>query len=373
MDIAVREVLSKRDLKTFIYLPEEIHKDHPSWVHPIYLDELSFFNPRRNKSFSRCDTVLALAYEGTKPVGRVMGIINRDYNAKHNELNARFCFLECYQNIRIAGAMLDFVASWAREKGMQRLVGPLGFSDKDPQGCMIEGFDEEVTLVTNHNFPWMGTYYEQLGFSKEIDMVSFLSPIGAVTPKYLTSISERVLGSGRYSLVEFTPRRALRPWIVPIFRLVNETYRHIYGFIEMSEKEMHQMAGRYIPLLNPRFVKVITTREGELVAFLISMAEISNGIRRARGRLLPFGWVHILRESRRSKMLTLLLGAVKERYRGLGLEAVLGMKVFESAREAGIEKLDSHLILETNTPMIAECERLESRLHKRFRVFAKEL
>ncbi len=367
------ELSGRRDLMRFIFLPENIHKGQESWVHPLYIDEWTYFNPKWNKSFKGCDTVLALAWQGDKPVGRIMGIINRSYNKKHNEQNARFSYLECYRDIEIARALIGFVTDWASKHGMKKLLGPLGFSDKDPQGCMIEGFDERVTLVTNHNHPWMEEFYEELGFRKEIDMVSYISPVTDKVPEYIETISKRVMQSGRYKLLEFNRRRALKPWIVPIFRLVNETYSHLFGFIEMTEEEMHEMARRYLPLLNPRFVKVITTADGEVAAFLISMPELSDGIRRARGRLFPFGWFHILRESRRSDMLTLLLGAVKVKYRGLGLETLLGMKIYESAISAGIKAMDSHLILETNSPMRDEFERLPHRLHKRFRVFSIEI
>lgn len=373
MTITVTPLRGRKDLRTFILLPEKIHQGHATWVHPLYMDEWSFFNSETNKSFKGCETILALAWSDEKPVGRVMGIINNAYNTLHQEKNARFCFLECYEDLEIAGALLDYVADWARGYGMQQLVGPLGFSDKDPQGCMIEGFDERVTLVTNHNFRWMSSFYDQLGFLKEVDLVSYISPIEAKVPDYMAAIANRVMSGGKYRLHNFRSRLALRPWIVPIFRLVNETYQHIYGFIPMSEREMRQMARRYLPLLNPAFVKVVTTNSGELVAFLISMPEISNGIRRAKGRLFPFGWFHVLRESRRSTMLTLLLGAVKQQYRGLGIETLMAQAVFQSAWKSGIRQLDSHLILETNTPMRSECERLNSRLHKRFRIYRKAI
>lgn len=373
MDIKIAEVKSRKDLKTFIYLPEKIHKDHSNWVHPLYIDDHVFFNPRKNKSFSSTHTVLALAWKGAQPVGRVMGIINPRYNELHNEKNARFCFLECYNDLSIARELVQYIEIWARTKGMEKLVGPLGFSDKDPQGVLYEGFEERVLIATNYNFPWMKDYLEVLGYEKEVELVSYKVKIPESIPAYIKRVYNRVVLNNGYIVHEFTSKKELRPWIVPIFRLVNDTYKNIYGFIPMSEKEMHEYANRYLFVINPRFVKVVSNNEKEVIAFLISMPELSEGIRRARGRLFPFGWWHILMESRKTRLLSMLLGAIHESYRSKGLDSILGMKIIESANKAGMEIMDSHLILEHNTKMRAEYERIGGVVHKRFRIFSKAL
>ena len=373
MAFVVRELAGKMDLKTFIYLPEKIHKNHEQWVPPLYMDEWSYFNPLKNKAFSNCLTTMALAWNGDTPVGRIMGIINPHYNEVHLERNARFCFLECYKDIEIARGLLDYIGSWAKAKGMIKLVGPLGFSDKDPQGCKIDGHDEPVAITTNTNFPWMKDFYEELGFQKEVDLVSYKIIMPEKIPEYIERISKRVIQSNGYTLHQFTGRRKLYPWIVPVFRLVNETFVNIYGFAPLDEKEMEELAKRYIPILDPRFVKVVTNVDGEVIAFVVSIPELSPGIKRARGRMMPFGWVHILRASRKTKMLTLLLGAIKEPYRGLGLDSLLGLRLLESAKKAEMEFIDSHLILENNTRMRAEVERIDGKVYKKFRIFFKEL
>ncbi|HAK00533.1 MAG TPA: hypothetical protein DCM62_10965 [Bacteroidales bacterium] len=373
MDIEVRALQGRKDMKTFIYLPEKIHQGHQGWIPPLYMDEWSFFDEKKNKSFAFSNTILALAWMGDKPVGRIMGIISHKYNQLRGEKKARFFAIECYQDIEIARALIDFVSNWARNIGMETLVGPLGFSDKDPQGIKIEGFDAPPAITTNCNFPWMKDYLEELGFQKEVDMVSYKIVIPERIPEYIERISKRVIDSNGYVITSFTSRRALWPWIVPIFRLVNETFIPIYGFSPLDEKEMQELAQKYIPILDPRFVKIVSTVGGELVAFTIGIPELSPGIKRANGKLLPLGWYHILRESRKTKMLTLLLGAIKESYRGKGIDTLMGLRILESAIEAGMEVMDSHLILETNTRMRAECERIEGVIYKRFRVFNKSL
>ncbi len=373
MSVEVREVSCKRDLQHFIYLPEKIHQNHQNWVHPLYMDEWPFFNKRKNKSFSLCDTIMALAWKDKQPVGRIMGIINEEYNEIHNEKNARFCFLDCYEDITIAQSLVIFIEEWAGKKGMVKLVGPLAFSDKDPQGVLTAGFDEPVLIAMNYNYPWIQDYLAQLGFMKEVDLVSYKVNIPDTVPEYIQKVYNRVITSNGYILHEFTSRKSLKPWIVPIFRLINETYNHIYGFIPMTEQEMHEMASRYLPVLNPRFIKVISNPENEVFAFVISMPELSGGIRKAKGRIMPFGWYHILAESKKTRLLTMLLGAIKESQRGKGLDSILGMKILESAHQTGMKVMDSHLILEYNTRMRAEYERIGGTINRRFRVFGKVL
>ncbi len=373
MEITITEVKSKKDLKTFIYLPEKIHKKHSNWVHPLYIDDFVFFNSKKNKSFAYAETTMLLAWHEKRPVGRIMGIINTRYNYLHSEKNARFCFLECYENIEIAHELINSIELWAKTKGMEKLIGPLGFSDKDPQGVLIEGFDERVLIATNYNFQWMNNYLEKLGFGKEIDLVSYKVIIPKEKPDYLSKVYERAVKNGGLMVHEFKNKKLLKPWIVPIFKLINETYINIYGFIPLTEKEMNEFANRYLLVLNLKFIFVITDNDGNVIAFLISMPELSEGIRKAKGRIFPFGWWHILNEGKKTRLLSMLLGAIREDYRGKGIDAILGIKLLEAADKAGMEIMDSHLILENNIRMRTEYERIGGIVHKRFRIFSKPL
>lgn len=373
MQIEIREVNSKKDLKTFVYLPEKIHRNHSEWIHPLYIDDLTFFDRKKNRSFLSSEVILCLAWQGSEAVGRVMGIVNTRYNEHKGEKNARFCFLECSNDLAIAQALIGYVSQWAKKLGMTRLVGPLGFSDKEPQGMMVEGFDEQVALATNYNFPWLPEFIGKLGFEKEVDLVSYLMPVDNPANGRMAEIAGRALRNHHFRLLEFNRKKELKPWVVPIFRLINEAYINIYGFVALEEYEMQEYARRYLPVLDPRFVKVVLDADQQVAAFIVSLPEISQGIRNARGRLLPFGWYHIIQASKTTKQLTLLLGGIADRHRGKGLDAILSESLLRSAKEAGLTKIDSHLVLETNRLMRAECERHNGRLHKRYRVFGKTL
>jgi hypothetical protein len=169
MNINIREVKTKKDLKTFIYLPEKLHADHPNWVHPVYMDEWKFFNQEKNKAFSYSDTVLLLAFHGEKAVGRIMGIINSRYNEYRKEKTARFGYLETEEDEEVIRALLSYVEDWAREKGMRKIIGPYGFSDQDPEGFLIEGFENRATIATNYNLEWMPRLVEKQGYEKDVE------------------------------------------------------------------------------------------------------------------------------------------------------------------------------------------------------------
>lgn len=372
--IVVQEVKSKSELKKFIHLPAAIHQNHSNWVPPIFMDEWEFFNPEKNKSFDSCDTILLLAYNENKPVGRIMGIIHRKYNEKHQEKHARFAFFETWNDEEVASALIVSVENWAREKGMARLIGPLAFSDKDPQGFLIDGFNEPAVIASNCNFPYQVDLLEKNMFTKEVDLVVYQIKIPNPIPEFYQKIYERASRMNHgLRVLEFTSRRKVKPYIHPVLRLLNETFTEIFGFIPFSEAEMDDFANRYLFLINPRFIKVIVNNENKIVAFVIGMSHIGDGIQKAKGYLFPFGIFKIFSAGKKSQQLNLLLGGVDPAYRGKGLDVLMGVKMLNSAIALGKTTIDSHLELEHNTKVRAEMEKLGGRVYKRFRIFRKEL
>ncbi len=374
MTITIRQVQSRQDLKEFIFLPEKIHRNHSNWVPPIYIDEWDFFNPDKNYAFSFCDTILLLARRGQQVVGRAMGIINHKYNEISNEKDARFSFIETWNDKEVFKSLINAISAWAREKGMQTLVGPMGFSDKDPQGFLIAGFDEPVVISSNCNFPYMVDLIEGEGFTKKVDLVVYKIQVPLAVPPVYAAIYERFLRNNNgYKVIEFTSRRQVRPYIQPVFELINLTFTDIYGFQPFSIKEMNDFANRYLYLINPRFIKLVLGPENEVVGFVIGMSDLSKGIQKAKGRLLPFGFIHLLLAGKKSTQLNLLLGAIHPQHQGKGLDAAMGVKMFESARLTGKTTLDSHLELENNTKVRAEMERVGGKVYKRYRIYQKPL
>jgi hypothetical protein len=372
MPVQVTPVSSKRDLKRFIYLPAALHRDHAKWMPPIYMDEWKYFDRRRNPAFRYCDAVPVLAWRDGRLVGRVMGIVNRRHNEMLREKTARFACLECTDDREVAHALLAHVEAWARGQGLTKIIGPFGFTDQDPEGFLVEGFEHEPTIVTYYNFPYLIPLLEAERYTKEVDYVVYRIPVTGKVPEVYARIAERLASRGHFRVLEFTRRRELKAYIRPVLGLMNETFQGIYGYSPLDDEEMNGLAKQYLPLLDPRFVKVVAT-DDQVVGFIIGIPNLYAGIVRSKGHLFPFGFIHILRAARRAKQLDLLLGGIKEEYRARGVDVLLGGAMMRAAIAAGFEVMDSHHELESNVKVRAEMERNGGVIYKRFRIFQKPL
>ena len=372
MNIVIKEVKTKKDLRKFIHLPASLHRNHDAWIPPIYADARTYFNPKKNKGFEYSDTVLALAFSNNNLVGRVMGLINNRYNKIHKEDHARFEFMECINDQKVAHSLITFVEEWAKEKGMKKLIGPLGFSDKDPQGFLIEGFEHNAILETACNHPHMVDLITNEGYGKKIDLNDYLIKVPEKIPELYKRIYTRVTNQSDFRIIEFKKRKELKPYIVPVFRLMNDTYEKIYGYVPMEEDEMVKYANRYLPILDPEFAKVVTIND-ELIGFAIAMPDLSRGLKKSKGYLFPFGIFQILHSMKITNHLVLLLGAIKSEYRGMGTDAMMAVKMLESAQRRGIKTIESHLILENNDKMNAEIIKAGGEVFKQFRIFQKDI
>ena len=372
MAIEIKEVKSRRDLRRFIHLPQKIHAAYSNWLPPIYVDEWKFFDARKNHSFDSCSTVLALAYRDGKPAGRIMGIIHHKYNELHNELNGRFGYFDSWNDPEVAHALISHIEDWAENQGMDKLVGPYGFSDKDIQGVLVEGFEHLPLIDSASNPPYIVELIENEGYVKEIDCMTYRFPLTIDLPELYYRILQRTNQQREYHVLEFTSKKELKPYIVPVLQLVNETFNELFGFVPMTDIEIRELAERYLPVIDPRFVKLVE-KNNKVVGFLVAIPNLTPGIQKSKGHLFPFGIFHILKAARKSHQLDLMLGAVKRELQGLGLEIAMGLRLVESARKAGFEYMEAHLILETNRKMQAEMGRLNLPPHKRFRVYQKVL
>jgi ribosomal protein S18 acetylase RimI-like enzyme len=372
-ELIIKEVLTKKDLRDFIFLPEKVHKNEPDWLPPIYMDEWELFNKKKNKSYLYADALLLLAYRDGKPVGRIMGIINNRYNTINNEKDGRFCFMECYNDKEVFHALLSRIEDWTRKNGMTKIIGPLGFSDKDPQGFQIEGFEYPLFMTAPNNSKYLPELIEEEeGYEKKVDLVNYLGKIPETFPLIYEKVLARFENNNDYKIIEFASKKELKPYIISVLELMNETFAEIYGFVPLNDKEKADFAARYLPILDPNFIKVVVA-DNKLVGFAVGMPDISKGIKRANGKLFPFGIFKILAESKRSKKLLMMLGGVKKEYRGKGLEVLMGVKILQSGIKHKMDSLDSHLVLEDNTKMRGEYERVGCKVVKKFRIYQKEL
>ena len=371
-EITVKEVVTKRDLREFIFLPEKVHRNEPEWLPPIYMDEWELFDRKKNKSFGYADALILLASRDGKPVGRIMGLINRRYNDIHNEQHGRFCFMECYDDTEVFHALISRVEEWARQNGMTKMVGPLGFSDKDPQGFQIEGFEYPQFITSANNSPYMVSLIENEGYAKKVDLVNYLGDMPKKFPEVYERVLERINRTREFTITEFPTKKKLKPYILRVLELMNETFSEIYGFVPLTDREKSDFAARYMPILDPKFIKVVE-KDGQLIGFAIGLPDLSAGIKACRGRLLPFGILKVLRESKRSRKLIMMLGGVKKEFRGKGIDVLMGVKILQDGINSRMESLDSHLVLEDNLRMRGEYERIGCKVVKKFRIYQKDL
>lgn len=368
----IHEVSGRAELKEFIHLPGKLHRNHKLWVPPIYADEWNYFNPAKNRAFSYCDTVMLLAKRNGETAGRIMGIINRRHNEEKNEKTARFSFFECINDREVAGRLLGSVEKWASEKGMTRIIGPFGMCYQDPIGLMTEGFDERPSLTANYNFEYIIPLMESVGYDREIDLVVYNIEIPEMLPPVYDLVYKKALQNPKIKILNLTSRKELRSYIHPVLRLLNESFTEIYGYSQLDEDEMVDLANHFIPLLDPKLVAVVTY-ENEIAGFMITVPSLNEGIIASGGHLFPFGFLKILKAAKNASQLDLLIGGIKAKYRGLGIDILIAVHIIEIARKAGFKTIDSHLELESNWKMRAENEKLGGRIYKKYRIFKKNL
>lgn len=372
MALTIKEVKNNADLKEFIYLPEKIHKDHANWLPPIYIDEKRYFNKDKNLAFRGCDTRMVLAFKDNKLVGRIMGIIQNQHNQAFNIKNVRFCFLECFNDQEVAHALITDIENWGKEHGMNKIIGPFGFSDRDIQGLLIEGFEHEPVIDTATNFEFMPELVINEGFSKEMDCVIYRYELKNQLPEIYDRIYDRITSRKDLTFQKFTSKKQLKPFIVPALKLMNECFGDIYGFVPMDEKEMLEFADRYLPILDLKFVKMVTKGD-EMIAFLVNLPNLYKGIQKSKGRMFPFGFIHVLYALKHAESANTMLGGVKQSYQKQGLDAYLTLSTMKTAREVGMKYVDTHVVMEENGDMMNEFKRYGASLLKRFRVFQKNI
>jgi hypothetical protein len=372
MAIILREVKTKKEYKDFIYLPEKIHKGQKNWLPPIYFDEKKYFDPKKNLSFRGCDYIMLLAYKDDVPVGRILGIINNNNNDFLKIKNGRFGFFDSYNDPEISHSLLTEVENWARKKGMTKIIGPYGFTDRDIQGLLIKGFEYEPVIDSATNPEYLPELVVKESYEKELDCVIHRFPLSIELPEIYQRIFQRVILKKDLQFIEFTKHSQLKKYIVPVLRAVNESFGDIYGFMPMDEKEMFELAERYLPILDHRYVKLVTKGD-RVVAFLVSMPNPYKGIQKSKGRLFPFGIFYILRAMKKSKTINTMLGGITPDCQKQGLDVFLLITTINSAKKAGLTSIDTHVVMEENKDMMAETKRYGSFEIKRFRVYQKQL
>ena len=372
--VEIREISGRVAMERYIRLPYRLHRNHPLWVPPLMFIERQFHDRRTNRQFEHSRTVYFMAFRDGDPIGRIMGIINeRLFDHTDGDRHARFCQLEAIDDRDVIKALLGAVEDWARQHDMPRLVGPLGFSNQDPEGFLVEGFDQRPSIGTIYNGLEVPEHIESAGYEKEVDYVTYKVPIPEQVPPIFEKLHKRVQRNAEVVLREFTTKLGMARYLHRVLELMNETYQGIYGFVPLTSGEIRSMSRIYFQICHPRFLKVVETKDGEVVAFVLGIKDITEGFKKVNGYLFPFGYFFVKYHQARSRRLDLLLGAVKGEYRGRGLDLLMASAMIKSANELGTEYADSHHELESNELVQAEMRNFGGHIYKRHRVYQKTL
>lgn len=374
MGIIIKKVSSKQELKTFIRFNYELYKNNPYSVPDLYDDMLNTFSQKKNAAFEFCEADYFLAYKDGKVAGRVAAIINHRANETWNKKEVRFGWIDFIDDMEVSSALLKQVEEWGKERGMEAMVGPLGFTDLDAEGMLIEGYDQLSTMSTIYNYPYYPVHMEKLGFEKEADWVEFKLMVPDKLPDKFVRISEIILQ--KYNLkIKKLKRKEIKEknYGQKIFDLINEAYAPLYGFSKMTQGQINQYIKMYLPLIDLRMVSLVENEQGELVAVGISMPSLSKALQKTKGRMLPFGWYHLLKALfiKKPKILDLLLVGVKPEYQSKGVNALLFYDLVPIYQQMGFEYGESNPELEVNKKVQAQWSAFESVQHKRRRAFRK--
>ncbi len=377
MAITIKKVSGKKEMKDFIRFNYELYKENPYSVPDLYDDMLNTFSKDKNAAFDFCEADYFLAYKDNKLVGRVAAIINTKANEKWEKKEVRFGWIDFIDDPEVSKALLKAVEDWGATRGMEYIQGPLGFTDFDAEGMLIEGFDQLSTMATIYNYPYYPEHMEKLGYEKDADWVEFKIYIPEGIPEKHQRISDLIQRKYNLTVKKCTSgKRLATDYGQKIFELMNEAYSPLYGYSPLSERQIKQYIKMYLPILDLRMVTLITDAQDELVGVGISMPSLAEALQKAKGRLLPFGWFHLLKAlfmKRRAKMLDLLIVAIKPEYQNKGVNALLFSDLIPVYKKLGFIFAESNPELELNGKVQAQWDYFKTEQHKRRRAFIKKI
>lgn len=371
MSLSLKEVSSKTDLKKFVAFSYSLHAGNKYWVPPLRFDEMNTLSKTVNPAFDFCEAKYWMVFNDGKIVGRIAGIINNRYNEKWSKKDARFGWIDFVDDNDVSSLLLSTVEKWAVEKGMNRLHGPLGFTDMDGEGMLIEGFDEVSTLGSIYNPPYYRTHIENNNYEKDTDWIEFSAKIPNKTPEKIERIAELALRRNKLHVPYFKKSKNVLPYAKDIFYLINETYKDLYGFVELTDKQIDFYIKQYFSFIRPEYVPIVLDEHGKLAAFGITMPSLTKALQKMNGRIFPFGFIRLLREMKKSRTLDLYLTAVRTDLQNKGVNAILINEINMVCIKNGIISVETNRELETNEKVQAQWKLYDARQHKRRRCYKK--
>ena len=374
--VEIRQINPTRsNLKKFVEFQIKLYEGNPYFIPPLVSDEIATLDSKVNPAFDHCESAYFMAYRDGKPVGRIAAMINKQVNEKENSRQARFGFVDFIDDAEVSKALFDTAEQWAKEKGMDNIVGPLGFTDLDNEGMLINGFEELGTMATIYNYPYYPQHIERLGYEKEIDWHEFLIEVPEQIPDKHKRIAEIVKKKFNLRVVKFTSRKALKEqYGQALFELINEAYDNLYGYSRLTKRQIDYYIKIYLGMLNLDLVTLIVDGDDQLVGVGISIQSMSRALQKSKGKMFPFGWWHLLKGLKgKNDRVDLLLVAVKPQYMGKGVNALLFTDLIPAYNKYGFKWAESNPELESNAAVQNQWEAFPYRQHRNSRAFIKKI
>jgi len=375
MEVLIKEVTTNKELKRFVKFNIELYKDCPYHVPGLIDEEMMTLRRDKNPAFEIAEAIYFLAYKGDKIVGRIAGIINHRNNETYNKKNARFGFVDFIDDEEVVDKLFGAIETWAKEKGMTAIHGPLGFTDLDHEGMLIDGFDQLGTMAALYNFPYYQQHIERLGYTKDLDWHEFKVYIPKEVPEKHIRIGEIVKEKYGLRVHKFNKRKEIWPYAQRIFETLNKAYSPLYGFTALTPRQIDYYVKMYIPMLRLDLITLIIREEDdEVVGFGITLPSLSRALQKAKGRMFPFGFIPLLKAlNSKTKVIDLYLIGVLPEYRNKGVNALLFTDLIPVFNKLGAVYTESNPELETNLAVQAQWDYFRREHHKTRRAYSKKL
>ena len=376
MPVQIKPVSTGKEMSTFVRFGNRLYKGNKYYVPSMPMDDLNTLNPKKNGAFDFSEAQCFLAYKDGEVVGRVAAIINHKANELWGVKQVRFGWIDFIDDLEVSSALLNAVEEFGRERGMTQIVGPLGFTDFDPEGMLVEGFDRLSTMALIYNYPYYPEHMKKHGYYKETGWVEYRITLPEQMPEKHVKYAEII--KKRYNL---KIRKLTRSQISKeryghkLFQLINDTYCVLYGYSLLSEKQIDQYVDMYLSIVDTKMLTFVENEQGELVAAGISIPSLSEALQKCNGEIFPFGWWHLLKAMywKKPDTLDLLLIGIRPDYQNKGLNSLLFVDLFDNYKKLGFKYAETNANLETNIKVQAMWDPFEKELHKRRWVFGKEL
>jgi len=372
MSVRIQAVNNKKERKDFVNLPFKIYKDNAYWVPPIKADELGVMDPKHNPAMEFCDTAFWVAYRDGKTVGRISAIINHKYNEKMGQKLGRFSRLEFIDDKEVFLGLMDTAAAWLKERDMEIIHGPLGFTNLDNQGLMIEGFDHLASVASVYHLPYYKDHIQAYGFEKEVDWLEFRLQVGEASIKKAQRGADLIKKRFGLEVIRFNTAKEMLPYVERIFDILSKAFAHLPYVIPFNKKMVDMYAKKYFKVINPRYVCMVKDGD-EVIGFIVAVPSLSEAMQKAKGRLYPFGFYHILKAMKHPQLIDLFLGGVKPEYDKKGVAVIMYSEVQNQMMKEGIHIIETTGNIETNHNIISNWKNFDHIQHKRRRCFVKAL